>query len=162
MSVAVTVLLSILIGLATIVAIVYPLFSDKGKKKPSQAKDSTENQQELLAQKEVAYSVIREAEFDHETGSLSEEELGNIRVKYQRKAESLARDTAGPQRLRKSPKDKSKIDDAIEQEIRKLRQDRSKQDKPKARACPRCGAKQQSGAKFCSRCGAKQPKGETR
>jgi hypothetical protein len=80
-----------------------------------------------------AISVLREIEFDHATGKLSESDYAVLKSQYTSEAVAAirARDVG---------------DDPVEAEIRRIRS--------QTRVCPACGPRPEPAARYCSRCGA--------
>jgi hypothetical protein len=81
-----------------------------------------------------AVAALREIEFDHATGKLSESDYAALKTQYT--AEAVA-----AMRARESV-----TDDPVEAEIRRVR--------AQTRVCPACGPRPEPGARYCSRCGA--------
>ena len=81
-----------------------------------------------------AVAALREIEFDHATGKLSESDYTALKTQYT--AEAVA-----AMRARESV-----TDDAVEAEIRRVR--------AQTRVCAACGPRPEPVARYCSRCGA--------
>ena len=81
-----------------------------------------------------AVAALREIEFDHATGKLSESDYAALKTQYTSEAVAAmrARDDV--------------TDDPVEAEIRRAR--------AQTRVCPACGPRPEPGARYCSRCGA--------
>jgi hypothetical protein len=81
-----------------------------------------------------AVAALREIEFDHATGKLSESDYTALKSQYTSEAVAAirARDSVA--------------DDPVEKEIRRAR--------AQTRVCPACGPRPEPGARYCSRCGA--------
>jgi hypothetical protein len=78
-------------------------------------------------------AALREIEFDHATGKLSETDYTALKSQYT--AEAVAALRA-----------REASDDPIEAEIRRVR--------AQTRVCPMCGPRPEPAARYCSRCGA--------
>ena len=81
-----------------------------------------------------AVAALREIEFDHATGKLSESDYAALKTQYTSEAVAAMRAREGTG------------DDAAEAEIRRAR--------AQTRVCPACGPRPEPGARYCSRCGA--------
>ncbi len=81
-----------------------------------------------------AVTALREIEFDHVTGKLSDSDYGALKARYTAEAVAAmrARDSVD--------------NDAAETEIRRAR--------AQTRVCKACGPRPEPGARYCSRCGA--------
>ncbi len=134
-----TVFFAILLTILAFAFIIYPFF----RQRPHSV-DSTEGDelQELHARRDTTYSMLKELEFDFQSGILSEEDYRDLQARYKGKAVSILKDMDG---LKESPQN---IEDEIESHVLKLRQ-------VKKQFCPQCGARYQAGDRFCSQCGAK-------
>ncbi|MGQ0713526.1 MAG: hypothetical protein ACT4PJ_07315 [Gemmatimonadaceae bacterium] len=80
-----------------------------------------------------AVAELREIEFDHATGKLSDGDYAALKARYTADAAAEAQ-TSGV------------ADDAVEAEIRRAR--------ALTRLCPTCGPRPEPGARYCSSCGA--------
>ena len=81
-----------------------------------------------------AVAALREIEFDHATGKLSELDYAALKTRYTSEAVAAMRAREGGE------------DDAVEAEIRRAR--------AQTRVCPACGPRPEPAAHYCSRCGA--------
>ena len=131
-----TLIIALVLAVATFAFIVYPLF----KRRPPSA-DSVEDEklQELHSNRDTTYSMLKELEFDFQAGTLTEEDYRDLEARYKRKAISVLKKIDG---LEKG----TDIDEEVERQVRELRQS-------KGRFCPQCGASCQEDDRFCSRCG---------
>jgi len=84
-----TILFTILLTVLTCVWILYPLFSKKAKL--SEAGDN-EKLDELRSERDTTYSMLKELEFDYQSGITSEEDYQELEARYKRKAISTLRD----------------------------------------------------------------------
>ena len=108
--------------------------------------------------------MLKELEFDYQSGILTEEDYRDLEKRYKRKGISLLKDidqlAEGPGlddeiekqigKLRRPESKPAGPDDEIEKQIGKLRQPVSA-----ARFCPQCGEKHQADDRFCTHCGAR-------
>jgi hypothetical protein len=81
-----------------------------------------------------AVAALREIEFDHATGKLSESDYAALKTQYTSEAVAAMRAR------------ESVADDPVEAEIRRAR--------AQTGVCPVCGPRPEPGARYCSRCGA--------
>ena len=81
-----------------------------------------------------AVAELREIEFDHETGKLSESDYAALRARYTSEAVAALRAR------------ETEADDPVEAEIRRVR--------VQTRVCKTCGPRPEPGARYCSTCGA--------
>jgi len=96
----------------------------------------------LQEEKESAYNALKEAEFDYETGKLSDEDYEIIKKKYSAKAvETLEK--------------LEKYQGASGVESREPSDEGKEITSGKVKFCPGCGNKLETGAKFCPGCGQK-------
>ncbi len=132
-----TVFIAILLTVLTFAFIIYPFF--KQKLRPA---DSSENEKlrELHSKRDTTYSMLKELEFDFQSGILTEEDYQDLKARYKGKAISILRD------IDDAGKD-TEVDEEIEKQVLELRQKRG-------RLCPQCKAKVQTDTNFCSQCGA--------
>ena len=135
------VFIAILLTVLTFAFVTYPLFRQKSR--PTEAVD---NQQlrELHSKRDTNYSMLKELEFDFQSGILTEDDYQDLEKRYKRKAISILRDIEG------SGKDTGKgarIEEAIEKQVQELRHG-------KRRFCPQCDQMFPEGDRFCAHCGA--------
>ena len=95
---------------------------------------------ELHSRRDTAYSMLKELEFDFQSGILTEEDYKDLEARYKGKAVSILRE------IDSLAKDDD-IEDIIEKQVMALR-------RSKERFCRQCGAGRQQDDRFCSHCGA--------
>lgn len=83
------------------------------------------------AEHSLVVAALREIEFDHATGKLSDADYAALKAEY---TVEVTRANAVPD------------DDPAEAEIRRAR--------AQTRVCPSCGPRPEPGARYCSSCGA--------
>ncbi|MBI4180396.1 MAG: zinc-ribbon domain-containing protein [Chloroflexi bacterium] len=152
-----TVFVALLLTVLAFVFITYPLL--RQRLRSVDAVDD-EQLQELYSRKDTAYSMLKELEFDFESGILSKEDYQELETRYKGKAISILRgiDDLGNdigvgdeienqvQKLRREKT--SQVDEELEKEVLSLRRG-----KAKGRFCSQCGVECQVGDRFCARCG---------
>ena len=137
------VFVALALAVLTFVFVAYPLFK---RRSPSMDSVEDEKLQELHSKRDTTYSMLKELEFDFQSGILTEEDYRDLEARYKRKAISILRETDD---LGKG----TEVEEEIEKQLLELR-------RGKGRFCPQCGAKCQEGDRFCSRCGASLSQGE--
>lgn len=98
----------------------------------------------LVSQRDATYAAIKELEFDHAMGKLSDVDYRGMRAKYETKAVAILQELDG---LKKAPPRRARSGDSaetIEQEVQRLRQ---------GAHCPHCGAAHAANDVFCAKCG---------
>jgi len=131
-----TILVALVLTVLSFAFITYPLF-----KRRLRSVDSVEDEKfrELHSRRDTTYSMLKELEFDFQSGILTEEDYRDLEARYKRKAISILRDTDD---LEKGPD----VKEEIEKQVQELR-------RSKGKFCPQCGARCQGDDRFCSRCG---------
>ncbi len=138
-----TVFFAILLTVLTFAFIVYPLFK---RRSPSADSVGDEKLQELYSKRDTTYSMLKELEFDFQSGTLTDDDYQSLETRYKRKAISILRDIDGSERG-------TGVEEEIEKQVLELR-------RGKGRFCPQCGARWQEGDHFCSHCGTSLSQGE--
>ncbi len=136
------VLVALVLTMLTFAFIVYPLFKQRS---PSVDLVKDEKLQELHSKRDTTYSMLKELEFDYQSGILTEEDYRDLESKYKRKAVSTLR---GIDDLAEG----TNVEEKIERQVRELRQSQG-------RFCPQCGVRYQEGDRFCSSCGVNLSQG---
>ena len=170
-----TVFVAMLLTMLTFALVAYPFLKTRHR---LAASVEDETQRELYSKRDTTYSMLKELEFDFQSGILTEEDYRDLETRYKRKAiatlkdiDSLAqgveaedeidkevlklrRAKARPHpRVAAESTKETTIEVEVEKEVLKLRQQ-------KGRFCPQCGARQEEGDRFCSRCGTRLKEGE--
>ncbi len=138
-----TVFVTIVLTVSAFAFITYPLFKQR-----SRSVDAVEDDKfrELSSSRDTTYSMLKELEFDLQSGILSEEDYHDLEARYKRKAISILKELDNREKG-------SQVEDEIERKILELR-------RGKGRFCPQCGARYQAGDRFCSHCGTGLNQGE--
>jgi hypothetical protein len=156
-----TISIALLLSLAALAFVLWPLFS--AKVKPYH----TENDElsELLVRKEGIMAAIKDLEFDHQIGKVSEEDYQRFDARLRRQAIIYM------QQIEKLAPQATGLEDALEAEI--ARQRRTANGKaaavpakvepakvvaaaptaPSSRFCTTCGEPLLANHKFCANCG---------
>lgn len=164
-----TIFLAMLLTILSFGFIFYPLFRQRLRPADSAPNDKLRG---LYSQRDTTYAMLKELEFDFQSGILTEEDYRDLETRYKRKAISALKDidSVAPggdgvddiekkvRELRRekarsrpqvSPKAKKEttIEAEIEREVLQLRQ-------PQGQFCRQCGARHEAGDRFCAQCGA--------
>ncbi len=177
-----TVFIVLLLTVAVFAFIVYPFFKQKLGTVDTHRNTELE---ELHSRRDTTYSMLKELEFDYQSGILTEEDYHDLEKRYKRKGVSLLKNidqlSEGPGlddeiekhigKLRRSKSKTGGLDDDIEAQVAKLRRSKNKETAPdddiekqikkmrqpesEARYCPQCGQKYRGSNRFCTHCGAR-------
>ena len=123
----------------TFIFVTYPFFKKRSGLLAAGAV-ADDKLQELHSRRDTAYSMLKELEFDFQSGILTEEDYKDLEARYKRKAISILRE------IDSLAKDDD-IEDIIEKQVMALR-------RSKERFCRQCGARRRQDDRFCSHCGA--------
>lgn len=135
--------IALVLTLLTFAFVVYPFF----KQRPHSAEQvEDEKLQDLHSQRDTTYAMLKELEFDFQSGVLTEEDYRELESKYRGKAISIL------QNIDDLGKDRD-IDQEIEKQVLALRQSQGQ-------FCTQCGARNREANRFCSQCGASLNRGE--
>lgn len=172
--------ITFVLAIATFAFIAYPLL---GRKRLSAAPAGDDRLQELFSERNTAYSMIKELEFDHSSGILTDQDYQDLESRYKNKAigilkgidehATLATDLDTElerqvRNLRRGKKSRDTVEAELEREVRELRRAKNSGASGKAKPdvaeqvsrargpfCPQCGEKSQGNDKFCTHCGKK-------
>ena len=133
-----TIFIGMVLTILSFAFITYPLL--KQKTRPA---DSAEDEglRELQSRRDTTYSMLKELEFDYQSGILTEEDYHDLETRYKDKAISILKDIDNSGAV-------DEVEDEIEKQVKKLR-------RGKGRFCPQCGVAAPKDDRFCSQCGAK-------
>jgi len=137
------IVLAVLLTAAALLAVAYPILLKAPDAKP--ATTSAESLDELLGQRDAAMQALRELNFDHRVGKISDEDFAvfDASLKHEAAETLRALDEWEAQA-------DAEIDQAMEDEITTRRS----QLIAGARTCPSCGHPAADEDKFCAICGA--------
>jgi DNA-directed RNA polymerase subunit RPC12/RpoP len=129
----------IVVAVVAVGAVLQPLWSGAGTVEPTTASAEDvefEVLEESASPKVQALLALKEIEFDHATGKLSDEDYADLKTKYSQMALAAieAEEGAGG------------AEDAAEALVRQVAAG-------KLSVCPKCGPRPESDAAFCSDCG---------
>lgn len=136
---------------AAIAVVAWPFFNPAEEADSLLATSADPVVEGLVVQRDAAYAAIKDLEFDHEMGKLSDTDYRSMRSKMESKAVALLQELdghqlSGEQRVGADAED----DDSIEREIQSLRRAPRT---PVGLACPKCGTAHAAGDAFCAKCG---------
>ncbi len=146
----------------------YPLL--KPRQSPVEA-FRDENTEELHSRRDTTYSMLKELEFDYQSGILTEEDYRELAARYKGKAISILKDidsvekgSAGEDEIEKKvrelrrgkkpatgnagPKSSARVEAEVEKQVQERRQ-------KAGQFCGQCGTRRKPDDRFCSNCGAR-------
>lgn len=127
---------ALLLAAVTFAFVAYPLLKQR---LPSKGLVEDDNLQELRSKRATTYSMLKELEFDFESGVLTEGDYRDLEARYKTKAISILKDM---DKLGKY----APVEDEIERQVLELRH-------LEAQFCPQCGARRRKSDHFCTHCG---------
>lgn len=136
------IILAILLTAAALLAVAYPILF-KGSA-AAQATTAEEALDELLAQRDAAIQALRELNFDHRMGKISDEDF----TVFERNLKQNAAET-----LRALDEWEAQADNAIDQDTERAIAARRSQLTAGSRTCPSCGRVAADADRFCASCG---------
>ncbi len=166
----------VLLTALSLVFIAYPLFKEKWGVETS---SEDEKFRDLHSRRDTTYSMLKELEFDFQSGILTEEDYHDLEARYKRKAISILKDADNLEKGTGAEGDieeqvqkprrvmSNNLDKEVEEEILKLRQakgsnpDRDMEEevlelrRSQGKFCPQCGTKSEEDDRFCASCGTK-------
>ena len=158
------------VAAAAIAAVAWPYFAPVSDVDSMPRREVDPVVERLAVQRDAAYAAIKDLEFDHAMGKLSNSDYGVMRARYETKAFAILQDL---DHLKAPSTLSSEVEgaDDIEREIQQLRRGLHcpKCNSPisgsdafcakcgtslRAKRCPTCGTRAALGDKFCARCGS--------
>ena len=137
------IVLAILLTAAALLAVAYPILSKSSTSKP--ASTAQESLDELLGQRDAAMQALRELNFDHRMGKISDEDFAVFELNLKQHAAET---------LRALDEWEAQTDVDLDQSMEREIATRKSQLSSGARACPSCGRPAADDDKFCAICGA--------
>ena len=137
------VLAALVLTVLTFAFVTYPFFRRRLRSVDS---GGDERLQELQSRRDTTYSMLKELEFDRQSGVLTDEDYRDLETRYKRKAVSILRNI---DKLESG----TELEAEIEKQVQEMRRGEGK-------FCPQCGAGYHEDDRFCSSCGAKLGQGE--
>lgn len=138
--------IALLITVATFAFVVHPLLK---RRLPQAGSAEDIKRQELYSKRDTTYSMLKELEFDFQSGILTEEDYRDLEARYKSKAISVLKDIDG---LKVGSQPEAEVEMEIEKQVLKLR-------RGKDRFCTQCGARRRQSDRFCAHCGASLSRG---
>lgn len=144
----VTIAIALMI-VAAFAIVAYPFFVSSREAEPP-FRDADTVLENLVVQRDATYAAIKDLEFDHALGKLSDADYQSLRAKYETKAVAILRELDGlGMAQRPSAPSAVERDELIEREVQRLRRG-----VPQGTlTCPRCGAAHTASDAFCAKCG---------
>jgi hypothetical protein len=138
------IVLAVLLAAGALVALAYPILVQPRASETGTAISAEESLAELMAQRENAFQAIRDLQFDHEVGKVSDEDLTMYEVGLkQNAAESLRRLDAWENQADRD------LSTYIERQVAARRAVLA----GGGQRCPHCARTVAPGAQFCTSCG---------
>ncbi|MGQ9491435.1 MAG: zinc ribbon domain-containing protein [Anaerolineae bacterium] len=142
------IVLAISLSAAAVLAVAYPILAKARTPTPGRA-SAQEQLAELLAQREAAFQALRELEFDHRVGKITDEDFAAFEANLKLHAAET---------LRALDRWEAETDAQLDALIRRELPRRRPMPGPLGgRHCPACGRPAEADDKFCGSCGAALP-----
>lgn len=137
-------LLFILLVIAVVLFVGYPLFETRTKKGIWSRSASNSRARDLEDRKEAIYAAIKDMEFDYQMGKLSDEDFKALRQQYKEEAIGLLK------KIDQIQSKKVKAKGVYSKQKQKI-----KSDSKDVNFCWICGTAITDGDEFCANCGNK-------
>ena len=141
---------TLVLVIVTFAFIALPFFRQKRHALPSASPKDT-RLEVLNSQRNTTYSMLKELEFDYESGILTEEDYHDLQSRYRDKAITILKGIDGVAAADDVPGKNTDGDTLIDDEIEKMVADLRRGN---VKTCPRCQTKIREGGRFCHSCGA--------
>lgn len=159
-----TLIVALLVSAAVVLYVIRPLIDQR----PAPIFIDDDRLTDLMTRKDVTLRAIKDLEFDYHVGKVSEEDFERFKQTLSQQAIGLI------QQIEKIAPESSRLDDAFEAEIARLRKtltmpqplavrpqisapvssEATTNGAPKSRLCTECGHPLGATHKFCAHCGA--------
>lgn len=149
---------AILTAVAALGLVAYPLFQRRELELAAEAIDL--DVEDAHSRREAVYGAIKELDFEHQLGNLSDADYQSLRSQYRQRAASVLKELdelAEERPPQPAAAGELDLDAEIEEAVRKLRASASKpaaRSAERRRVCSSCGAKVGGTDRFCAGCGA--------
>jgi hypothetical protein len=146
----ITIVLALLIAALAVSFVVWPLLAPNGVGRTVLV-DEAGPLTELIQRKDMLLLSIKEMEFDHQTGKLSDEDFQRLDQRLRQQAIALLR------QIEKVAPASTELESELEEAIRRQRKVQTQPavrtlEEPKV-SCPRCQNPVSAGDNFCPKCG---------
>ncbi len=141
------IVLAILLSAAAVLGVAYPILAKARANVPGRA-SAQEQLAELLAQREAAFQALRELQFDHRVGKITDEDF----VAFEANLKQHAAET-----LRALDRWEAEADAQLERLIERELKQRRAAARATGLRCPTCGRPAEPEDRFCAACGAALP-----
>ncbi len=131
--------LFVVVAIMVFAFVAMPIYNAKNRKSGFSKNNVNHRAIELKERKDAIYEAIKDIEFDHQMGKLSDEDFQELRQQYKSEAVDLVKKLVQAQPKR----GKTKI----------LQSKKKKQTSGSLKFCWECGAEVNGGDKFCGSCG---------
>jgi len=135
--------------LAAIAAVAWPLLNPARPSTAAEGERSPELE-ELAGQRDNAYQAIRELEFDHQLGNLSQQDYQSLRERYRSEAAAVLRQL---EQARGPEKETVAASPVVSPRVARARKAPEAATATDGRTCPACGKSVPAHDRFCWHCG---------
>ncbi len=128
---------------AAVAVVAWPYFNPVAESNglPNGTSSAIEN---LVTQRDATYAAIKDLEFDHTIGKLSDADYKGLRAKYETKAVAILQELDGLKKAQPRRARSADTAESIEEQVQRLRH---------SSHCPKCGASLDANDVFCAKCG---------
>lgn len=143
----VTIAIAVMI-VAAMGIVAWPYLNDGRGLDPAFAKTADPALENLVIQRDATYAAIKDLEFDHAMGKLSDADYGSMRAKYETKAVGILQELDQFKATQKRAPQPGESDAEIERQVKVLRRGTAAPTR-----CPKCGTPYGPDDAFCAKCG---------